>query len=1065
MSMNAQPFGGGGGTVADATETTAGKIRIATSAEAATGTSDVIAMTPLTVKEVVDASKVDVFEYKGTFNATAGTPSIANAEQGDVYVIDTAGTIYGQDWNIGDHLLINADMGGSITNSKIDKVDNTDSDASETVKGIIEIATNAEAGAGTATDKALVPSNVSSLSITSGQVAGLATVATSGAYSDLSGTPTLGTAAALDVGTSASQVVQLDGSAKLPAVDGSQLTNLPSASDASETVKGVIEIATNAEAGAGTATDKALVPSNVSSLAIASGQVSGLGTAAAANTGDFLASTAGLDDLSDVSFTAGAGIDNYVLTYDHSSTSWGAEAVPSAPVTSVNSNTGAVVISGNDVVADHSATHYTAANPQVDGHFSGVDTALGNKQPLDAGLTSISGLTTAADKMIYTTGSDTYAVADLTSAGRALLDDADAAAQRTTLGLGTAATSASTDFLASTAGLDDLSDVSFTAGAGIDNYVLTYDHSTTSWGAEAAASGGISAVVDDTTPQLGGALDTNGQSITSASNADVTIDPNGTGNIIVGADLATSSNANLALAPNGTGYVEVKGNTNPGAIRLNCESNSHGVTIQSPAHSANATYTLTLPDNDGNADQVLKTDGSGVLSWVDQSSGGATAIGDLSDVTSASYVDGEVFKYDSGTSKFVSTTQSKIKRVSSATHTLTSAEVADGIYVIYTGSAIEFDLTLPDPNSLTENNTVDGSATKVVEVRVGRDIAGDIRVFGHANNTVYLLGDVAANATTRRTVHSSHFITVLGFASSNTGYWITADGDKQIDDFVNINSGSNVNLYGGEFVNLKTGISSGFTCTIRGSGQEARKIVVNNDSNITVSIVGFVGTPTSINGTSPGSFSLEAGKRIELYCDTDANPDDWITVNPEQGAATQLSDLSDVDITGATTGEVLRYDGSEFVDAQLASTDLSDSGDLARLASPALSGTPTAPTATTGTNTTQIATTAFVTTAVAGGGASYTYSAITNADSPVTAVAWYHYSVNTSGGAITINLPALNSPTTDGDEIRNKLRDATNAVTIDANSTETIDGSQTFTLDVAYSAVTLVAGSTEWEIV
>ena len=56
----------------------------------------------------------------------------------------------------------------------------------------------------------------------------MAAVATSGAYSDLSGTPTIGTAAAEDVGTSAGNVVQLDGTAKLPAVDGSQLTNLPS---------------------------------------------------------------------------------------------------------------------------------------------------------------------------------------------------------------------------------------------------------------------------------------------------------------------------------------------------------------------------------------------------------------------------------------------------------------------------------------------------------------------------------------------------------------------------------------------------------------------------------------------------------------------------------------------------------------------------------------------------------------------------------------------------------------------------------------------------------------------
>jgi hypothetical protein len=135
-----------------------------------------------------------------------------------------------------------------------------------------------------------------------------------------------------------------------------------------------------------------------------------------------------------------------------------------------------------------------ASNQAVSTALSAIDVSAfnddGTYQPLDAGLTSISGLTTSADKMIYTTASDTYAVADLTSAGRALLDDADASAQRTTLGLGTAATSASSDFLASTAGLNDLSDVSFTAGAGIDNYVLTYDHSTTSWGAEAAAGGG-----------------------------------------------------------------------------------------------------------------------------------------------------------------------------------------------------------------------------------------------------------------------------------------------------------------------------------------------------------------------------------------------------------------------------------------------------------------------------------------------------------------------------------------------------------------------------------------------
>ncbi len=56
-------------------------------------------------------------------------------------------------------------------------------------------------------------------------------------------------------------------------------------------------------------------------------------------------------------------------------------------------------------------------------------------QGYDAGLASIAGLTTAADTMVYTTAADTYATTALTAAGRALLDDASASAQRTTMGV------------------------------------------------------------------------------------------------------------------------------------------------------------------------------------------------------------------------------------------------------------------------------------------------------------------------------------------------------------------------------------------------------------------------------------------------------------------------------------------------------------------------------------------------------------------------------------------------------------------------------------------------------
>lgn len=106
-----------------------------------------------------------------------------------------------------------------------------------------------------------------------------------------------------------------------------------------------------------------------------------------------------------------------------------------AYVDAINLNGTAITSTATELNLLDGATLTTTELNYVDGVTSSIQTQLDNKQPLDAGLTSISGLTTSADKMIYTTASDTYAVTDLTSAGRALLDDANAAAQLITLGL------------------------------------------------------------------------------------------------------------------------------------------------------------------------------------------------------------------------------------------------------------------------------------------------------------------------------------------------------------------------------------------------------------------------------------------------------------------------------------------------------------------------------------------------------------------------------------------------------------------------------------------------------
>ena len=92
-----------------------------------------------------------------------------------------------------------------------------------------------------------------------------------------------------------------------------------------------------------------------------------------------------------------------------------------------------IYATGSDTFATADLTAF--ARSLLDDADAAAARATLGAQPLDTTLTALAGVVTAANKLIYATGSDTFATADLTAFARSLLDDADAAAMRATLGL------------------------------------------------------------------------------------------------------------------------------------------------------------------------------------------------------------------------------------------------------------------------------------------------------------------------------------------------------------------------------------------------------------------------------------------------------------------------------------------------------------------------------------------------------------------------------------------------------------------------------------------------------
>ena len=128
--------------------------------------------------------------------------------------------------------------------------------------------------------------------------------------------------------------------------------------------------------------------------------------------------------------------------------------------------------------------------------------------------------------------------------------------------------------------------------------------------------GGLSDVSGDSSPQLGGDLDVNGNKITSASNANVEIEPNGTGNILLDSDLVTLGSGTEVghLSTPGTQDIKLSTNsgTNSGTIIITDGSNGN-ITLTPNGTGDVALSADTVVVGDNNADATITTDGTGDL--------------------------------------------------------------------------------------------------------------------------------------------------------------------------------------------------------------------------------------------------------------------------------------------------------------------------------------------------------------------------------------------------------------------------------------------------------------------
>ena len=155
-----------------------------------------------------------------------------------------------------------------------------------------------------------------------------------------------------------------------------------------------------------------------------------------------------------------------------------------------------------------------------------------------------------------------------------------------------------------------------------------------------ATSGAISNVAEDSTPQLGGDLDVNGNDIVSVSNGNINLLPNGSGKVIIdgnGSSGGVSITDGLIDIRTGTGEVT--------KVKFYCESsNAHAQTLQAAPHSASSSAVVVLPTASGT---LVASGDSGTVT--NTMLAGSIADSKLSTISTAGKVDIGALEIDGAT--------------------------------------------------------------------------------------------------------------------------------------------------------------------------------------------------------------------------------------------------------------------------------------------------------------------------------------------------------------------------------------------------------------------------------